>query len=56
MVAFHAFDWGINKFYTSAAEGNHAFADAIDGKLTGGGFAHDASLADVFATGFEFRL
>lgn len=56
MVALHAVDGGVDDFDGGSALLGNAFADALDCLLAGVGVADDASLADVFAAGFELRL
>src|ERR1700712_5712666 len=53
VVAFHAFDGGIDDFKVGGFELAGGSQDTVDGELTCGGFANDAAFAYVFAAGFK---
>lgn len=55
-IAFHTEDWGVDDAEDVALEGLDGCGYAVDCELMGGGIAHDSSLADVLAAGFELRL
>jgi hypothetical protein len=56
VVAFHALNGRVDQVQIVAAEGAGGVPDAVDGELAGGGFAHDATFADMLAAGFKLRL
>ena len=56
VVALHALDGGVDDFDGGAVLFEDACGDSPDGLPAGFGIANDASLADVFAAGFELGL